>query len=391
MIVETGKDNALRVLHCTSSMDASAGGKATCLAALLPAMASTVDTTVASLASASPVAMPAVSGLSTSYHAKDLPVWRGGSSSLLEYLQSTETDLFHIHGLWHPVAHHAVRIACHRDKPILVSPHGMLEPGALQFSRWRKRLAGMLYQKRDLRVADCVHCTSAAEADHVREFGVSRPVAVIPIGVNLNSFHLAPRLASPDRQRTVLFLSRLHPKKGLPSLLEAWHRLGAEADGWQLRIVGPDEGGHRSELEQLAQSFGIAASVSIEDPVYGEARLPILQHADLFVLPSRSENFGMVVAEALACGVPVITTDQTPWADLPENRCGWCVPTMPIDIHRSLVEAMALGDDERAAMGRAGRKLIEERYSVERTASELATVYEWLVNGGAAPSCVRPD
>lgn len=297
---------------------------------------------------------------------------------------SERSDLIHDHGIWLPANHRVARIASRSGTPRVVSVRGMLEPWARNHGRWKKRLAWHLYQRRDLVTAALIHVTCEREAGSVRWAGLRNPLAVIPNGTVIPDL-LPPR--PPGGRRQALFLSRIHPKKGLPMLLEAWDRFRPEE--WDLVIAGPDEHGHRRELEATVGEWGMAGEVRFTGPVTDAEKWFLYRGADLFVLPTHSENFGIVVAEALAAGVPVITTEGAPWKELATERCGWWTEIGAEPLEEALREAVALSDAERVAMGRRGRTLVQERYGWPKVAERMRDVYAWVLGGGAPPSCVR--
>jgi len=139
------------------------------------------------------------------------------------------------------------------------------------------------------------------------------------------------------------------------------------------------------ERQGLVDIFDFTGSVSDQD------KWQLYNSADLFVLPSHTENFGIVIAEALATGVPVITTKGTPWAELEAHDCGWWIDIGVDPLVRALTEAMNLPPEERYAMGRRGRQLVELNYSWDTIGKEMLAVYEWVLGGGGAPGCVITD
>jgi glycosyltransferase involved in cell wall biosynthesis len=184
-----------------------------------------------------------------------------------------------------------------------------------------------------------------------------------------------------NRTRQVLYLGRLHPLKGLEILLDAWAtvtRPGAAAGPWELVIAGPDEQGTRARLEAQARTLGLT-NLTFPGPLYGEAKRRALAEADLFALPSRTENFGIAVAEALAAGLPVITTKGTPWSEI-EGSCGWWVDANAGSIAQALAAAMRLSDAERAAMGARGRELVAAKYQWDAVGRAMAGLYESLTS-----------
>jgi glycosyltransferase involved in cell wall biosynthesis len=192
----------------------------------------------------------------------------------------------------------------------------------------------------------------------------------------------------PDSARLMLFMSRVHPQKGLPLLLEALSRLGRQLAGWQLVIAGPDEAGHVAELKRLAARLGVASVVHFVGPVYGQDKRDALAAADLFVLPSYSESLAIVVAEALAMCVPVLTTRGAPWDELLEHRCGWWTETTVAGIQAGLSDAIHRPAAELAAMGQRGAALVAGRYTWAVVAEKSLQLYAWLLNQAPRPEFV---
>lgn len=262
----------------------------------------------------------------------------------------------------------------------------MLEPWALAHRRWKKRVAWRLYQRHDLARAALLHATSDAEASSIHRLGLRVPVVVVPNGV-----HVPPAL--PERQhgtlRRALFLSRLHPVKGLPLLIEAWARV--RPAGWELVIAGPNEESHRAEIEALVRQAGVSEAVTFAGTVPEADKWALYRSADLFVLPTHSENFGLVVAEALGAGVPVLTTRGAPWRELETHRCGWWTDVSVDAIATALADATARSRADLDAMGARGRALVLERYGWDDVARQMKAVYEWILGRGDRPSCVHLD
>lgn len=296
-----------------------------------------------------------------------------------------KVDVVHSHGLWIAPNVYAGRAAAAASKPLVVSPRGMMSPGALTFSKHKKRLVWSVWQGPAYRSAALWHATSSQEANEIREFGIKAPIVVIPNGIDVPD-----RVAShsPKKpQRTLLFLSRIHPKKGLPALIEAWRQLAAERPDWQVLIVGPDEVGHRASVEALVLQKQIPR-VTFLDPVFGKAKEDLLIIADLFVLPTMSENFGMAVAEALSVGVPAIVTKGAPWEGLDANRCGWWIDQGVEPLLRALRDATALPAHERRSMGLRGRNWMRRDFSWDAIGREMAAAYRWISCHEERPSCV---
>jgi glycosyltransferase involved in cell wall biosynthesis len=303
-------------------------------------------------------------------------------AQLRSILAEFKPGVLHDHGLWLHMNHAAAIAARNPRVPRVVSPRGMLEQWSLSYRAWKKRLAWRAYQQGDLQAADAFCTTSHAEADSVRALGFRQPIAVIPNGVPMPR----PIAKSMGTERKVVFMSRLHPKKGLLDLVQAWKSI--DARGWKLVLAGPDEDGHGQVVREAVRAAGLEGHVLFAGSVSGDAKRDLLGSADLFVLPSYSENFGIVVGEALSYGVPVITTTGTPWSNLVEQRCGWWVPPGADSIAAALTAAMAQSDAERAAMGARGRELVEARFSWPAVARQHIALYRWLGGEGAPPQAV---
>lgn len=305
---------------------------------------------------------------------------------LHERVAATRAAVVHDHGIWLASNRVAARASAEARVPRIVSPRGMLSPWALAHRRWKKRIAWRAFQRRDLESAAALHATSELEAEEIRAAGIGSPIAVVPNGVYLPPLRQS-RPLEPGRTRRFLFLSRIHPKKGLESLIDAW-ALGAP-EGWELVVAGPDERGHRAKIEKRALALGPGAAIRFRGPVSDTEKWDLYCSADVFVLPTSSENFGVVVAEALASGVPVITTRAAPWSALAERRCGWWIDLGPEPLAAALREAAQTGDEERHAMGIRGRRLVEERFGWPAIARRMLAVYRWLADEADAPEWVR--
>lgn len=309
------------------------------------------------------------------------------SGELERALRRGSADILHGHGLWLAPNLYPSSAARGGRAWVVISPRGMLSAEALAFSPLRKRVFWRLFQARALAEAACLHATSEAELGDIRTAGLPNPVAVIPNGVEL-----PPPAGDRDREgpRTILSLGRVHPKKNLDVLLRAWAGVEAEYPDWRLRIVGPAELGHDQELKALSASLNLRR-VAIEGPAFGPDRLAAYRDADLFVLPTRSENFAMTVAEALAAGVPVISTKGAPWAGLEAEGCGWWIDHGPDPLAAALRIALALPTDSLRAMGDRGRAWMARDFSWDRVAGDMLAVYAWLAQGAAQPATVRLD
>ena len=281
---------------------------------------------------------------------------RGQLRSALE--QFGEADLIHDNGVWLPHNHQLANLSGKAGIPRMVSVRGMLEPWALQHKQLKKKLAWWLYQRRDLRRSSYLHATGETEALNLRRLGLGVPVVTIANGIDLPKPSSKSSL-DPNRRSgapTALFMGRIYPVKGLPMLVQAWAR--ARPQGWRLIIAGPDEAGHRAEVERACTRSQAARSGVFHRRRSGPGKEDLFANADLFILPRHSESFGIAVAEALAHGLPVLTTKGTPWPGVVERNCGWWVePTvagLSEGLRRATSEAPEVAEGDGRARTRVG-------------------------------------
>ena len=311
------------------------------------------------------------------------------SPSLARVLRhrANEVDIVHNHSLWSMVNVAAGWTVPGRRARLVTSPRGTLSPWALAHSRQVKRAMWPL-QRRALARADLLHATSMTEHDEMRALGLRAPVLVVPNGIDVPVWSGTPDATPAQPDRCVLFLSRIHPKKGIDVLLHAWVRLQATHPHWRLVIAGRGDPAHVEQVRALAVALGVQR-VTFPGPLYGAAKSAAYAQADVFVLPTHSENFGMVVAEALAHGCPAVVSRGAPWAGLQSNDCGWWIELGVDPLVNALAQAMDADADVRAAMGRRGREWMQRDFSWEAVGQRMAAGYEWLLRGGEPPAGVH--
>jgi glycosyltransferase involved in cell wall biosynthesis len=291
-------------------------------------------------------------------------------------------DVIHDNGMWLPHNHRLAGLSASRGLPRMVSLRGMLEPWALNHKKYKKKIAWELYQRRDLRRAQVHHATAEAESRSAQRFELGVPVCTIPNGVELPAFSAESSdkrrgVAGQPNARIALFLGRIYPVKGLPMLIEAWAHVRPE--GWVLQIAGPDEAGHRAEVEAAVATAGLGDAVSFLGPVDGARKSAAFCNADVFVLPTYSESFGMVVGEALAYGLPVLTTTGAPWPLLHQRGCGWWVAPTVDGIADGLRQATSCGLETLRAMGAKGREWVASEFGWEGVARLFVATYEGML------------
>lgn len=389
----------MKILHAISGIWEHTGGPAETVPRLCSELVTTGhQVTIATLAG--PLSTAALASrqvgvnIQTYGHAGQL------SASMIRGINqlSKEADLVHGHGLWLPANWATGRAAKKSGKPLIISLRGALNPNALQHSRWKKRIAGLLFDNSNLQAAHCLHATSQEEYRAVRDYGLRNPVAIIPNGVDavlfdqlLDSVELRQKFSVPTGKKILLYLSRISWEKGLEDLAEAWGRVSPDFQEWVLLIVGSGQREYVERLKALFEGTPGRERVIWAGMLTGRDKLAAYAAANLFVLPSHTENFSLVTAEALAAGVPVITTQGTPWSELVDGGCGWWVPIGFEGLAPALREALALPEDQLQAMGASGKILIARKYVWKQVASQMIDVYRWMLDGGEPPGCLRLD
>ena len=373
----------IHVIHTVASLGVSAGGPSRTVPALCAAVAAACpNTTVEIVTAEQPV-------YGRNLEATGVPTYTaaagsGGAAlrSLLAQridaaLASHDAVLLHDHGQWLALNRASAAAARSRGLKRVVSPRGMLTPWALRHRAWKKRAAWLLYARRDFREASVLHATSAEEASEFRGLGARQPIALIPNGVHYHE----PRQPAPSKTRTMVFLSRLHPKKGVQELVTAWRAVAPS--GWRLVLAGPDE------AHMLAQlNLSSADTIDYVGEVEGDQKWNLLESASVAVLPSYSENFGVVVAEALMAGTPAIATHGTPWQGLASHGCGWWIPMTPAALAETLRTVTTLDEASLAEMGRRGREWVTASFTWPSIGRKMAAVYRWMACDGDAPAWV---
>jgi poly(glycerol-phosphate) alpha-glucosyltransferase len=303
-------------------------------------------------------------------------------------------DLIHSHGLWTYLSAASLRTHRNHGVPMVVSPHGMLDPWALALSAAKKRLVARLFQDEQLRRATVVHALNSSESRAIRAYGLSGPIVVIPNGVEVDP----PRPSVPapwanhiiaGRSKFLLFMARLHPKKGLKELFAAWRDVQAQkgpARDWGLVIAGWDEAGIQADLRHFAEAEGIADSVCFCGPLLGAQKAAALAQSHGFVLPSFSEGLPMSVLEAWSYGLPAIITPACNLSEGVDRGAALGCEPRPASIAAAILELTRLGDSERGKMGLAAQHLVCERFDWNTIAANLWRVYQSVARREPLPA-----
>lgn len=302
----------------------------------------------------------------------------------LRLLAQIHPDVVHINCCWKPHFAWVAIWAKQAGYRVVLTPHGMLEPWIMRrHYTWLKLPALLLWQRKALRSADLVHVTSKLEQDHLKKIGSYckllrdwHPKTRI-IANGIDTSHIVMR-QSWARSYKLLYMGRIHPKKGLELLFESLGRIEDRLSGFTLQIVGDGDPQYIKRLKQQAQELCPNMKMEWMEGQYGERKWQLLREADLLLLPSHSENFGIIVVEALASGTLVVATQDTPWEELDGEVCGWWVEADSREISWALREFLRLDEDTLLSMGMNGRWVAENRYDTQVTSEDFEDMYDCL-------------
>lgn len=307
--------------------------------------------------------------------------------------------ILHTHSLWNYPPYCAFKISKKYNLPLVMSIRGNLYDWNLHKSKWKKDLALTLFQMKMFQEASCLHATEINELKSIRNLGIKTPVALISNGIEVEEFENLPvkeeakkNLNLNNKKRYILFMSRIDSKKGLEYLVNSFIELEKRYPDWELLIAGPiyDEK-YFNNIKKNIEKNNISDKVNYFGMVSGEKRLDLFASSELFILPAHTENFGMVIGEAMACKLPVITTTGTPWEVLNQENAGWWVDLNNENIINALDEAMSKSLIELTEMGLKGFEIIKRDFTWEKVVSQMEEVYSWLLGYSKKPPFVFED
>jgi glycosyltransferase involved in cell wall biosynthesis len=384
-----------RWVQVVTHLDPKYGGLSAAVPALSEriARAGTIDVSLAAFCAPGEEVCP------QGINAEDLSFWPAGRKAWMNAVSLREdfervllsATGVHIHGLWEKSTAVAAESARKLGVPYVLSAHGMLEPWALANKRLKKMLYAMMVERKNVQRAMCLHALTRAEADHFIHFGARSPIAVIPNGVDIPKAR-SPKLfleGFPEAQgrRVVLFLARLHPKKGLGLLVDAWRAVQNEWPDAMLFVAGPDFEDMRERLERQVREQGLAESVLFTGMLEGAMKWSAMAAAECFVLPSYSEGLSVSVLEAMGMGVPVIVTEPCNMSEVTEAKAGWEIKVSVEELKGALRLALGNSPAENVEIGARGAELVATRYAWKTVARQMEDVYLW-VQGGSTPKNV---
>lgn len=301
------------------------------------------------------------------------------SIDLLQWLANNAQnyDLAHIHALFSPVSSCSAAVARSRQLPYILRPLGTLDPADLQKKRHLKRLYAAVLERPNLIGAAAVHFTSDQEAKTSERFNTVTRDLVIPLGVSLppsQSVSIRERLGILNDRPVLLFMSRIDPKKGLDLLIPALEQIDRSFH-FVLAGGNPQDLSYEQNIRDRIQASRLKDKTSIVGFVTGSEKTALLEAADLFVLPSYYENFGIAVAEAMSVGTPVVISDQVHiWQEIERSQSGWICTCEVESLTRTLNEAMR-DRAEQLRRGKNAQTHAQQHYSWNAIAQQMITTY----------------
>ena len=310
----------------------------------------------------------------------------GYSRNINRFLKQSDYDLYHTNGMWMHCNHATCATARQKDKPYIITPHGMLHPQAMKRSAWKKNIIlSVGGANKDLKLANCIHVTCREEMNNYRNLGYKNPVAIIPNPFSAPLF--LNEIKNNRNLQRIGFLGRLYPYKKVDALIDAWISLGTAVKEAQLVIMGKGELKYEQMLKERVRQHGLR-NVEFAGFVTGREKFERLASLTALCVPSDFENFGMIVTEALSVGTPVIASLGTPWEELNKEHCGYWVRNDVSTLAETINTVLNLPDDEICRMGENGKNLVRHKYQDTQVALMMKQLYEWILDGGKKPKFI---
>ena len=367
------KNLIMKIIHYIPSIDRIAGGTSTYMQVLGKELGKLAEVHIITHASENPLPISNCEIHNVSVYNPINSRFKNEVSKLFDVIKP---DLVHVNCCWMPACAFVQQMAQKRNIKVVLTPHGMLEPWLIKRHYWTRKLpALLLYQKAAIQNADCLQATAESEKENLLKLGYNSNIKIVKLGIDAESIIMK---TSWKKNKQLLFLSRVHVKKGINYLIEAADILRDDLQGYKILVAGEGDADYVAYLKQQIMDKGLQDIIQLIGGVYGNKKWELFQTSDFFVLPTHSENFGLAIAESLASGTPVITTVGTPWNDLNSSNAGAWIEIGTQPLVETLRRFLSLSDGELEAMGKNGRKLIETKYSAKVMAEEMMKVYDSL-------------
>lgn len=361
----------MKIIHYIPSIDRIAGGTSTYMQVLGKELGKLAEVHIITHASEIPLPISNCEIHNVSVYNPINGRFKNEVSKLFDVIKP---DLVHVNCCWMPACAFVQQMAQKRNIKVVLTPHGMLEPWIIKRHYWTRKLpALLLFQKAAIQNADCLQATAESEKENLLKLGYNSNIKIVKLGIDAESITMK---TSWKKNKQLLFLSRVHVKKGINYLIEAVDILREDLQGYKILVAGEGDADYVASLKQQIIDKGLQDIIQLIGGVYGDKKWELFQTSDFFVLPTHSENFGLAIAESLASGTPVITTVGTPWNDLNSSNSGAWIEIGTQPLVYTLRRFLFLSDEELEAMGKNGRKLIETKYSAKVMAEEMMEIYQ---------------
>lgn len=311
-------------------------------------------------------------------------------NKLIKFISIKNPKIIHQHGVFMPLSILSIILSIYSK--IIINPHGLLEPEKFNRSKIKKKIVLFLYEKFNLKRSHCLVACSKKEANSLKKMFPNKPISIIPNGVDevlLNEkindeeiLNFKKKFSIPINKKILLFLSRIHPWKGLILLLNVINDMQSEFrnNNWIFLIAGSNENDHLDEIISIINEKKINDIVYVIGPQYSKNKIISYEMSSCYVLPSKGENFGITIIEAMSRSKPVITTTNTPWSDLNNYSCGWWINRNKHEFKNVLINLLSSSDDKLKKMGSNGKKLVIEKYTWNIISQQFIDLYNWVLN-----------
>jgi len=361
----------MKVIHFIPSLDRTAGGTSSYMQLLAKELGKLCELYIATAPSEHPLEIENAQVKFIPCNWKERTSMKNAWNNLL---QEINPDIVHVNCCWMPQCTWAQLWAQQAGYKAILSPHGMLKSWIMKRRYWTRKLpALLLYQKKAIVKADFLHVTSISEKDDLLKLKYNNTIEIIPNGIDVTNIKIKDNW---NKKKQILFVARIHFQKGIDFLLESVAQLKKELTEYTVNIAGEGDEQYINQLKTKVRKLGIESIINFCGGVYGEKKWELFREADVFVLPTYSENFGIAIAEALASGTPVITTNGTPWEELNKFHCGWYTKVGTEATAQALRQFLQTSEEELESMGKRGRKLIEDKYSTTTIANQMFLLYK---------------
>jgi len=358
------------ILHFIHTIDRKYGGVSSYLQLLSRSLGSIVDLHIATSQSDNELNFD---NCTVHYLRCGIKDYYAFKKSFCDLLANLQPDIVHVNGCWLPQYSMTINWSKMMGFKVVLSPHGMLEPWNIKKNYWfRKKPALLLYQRSSIKNADALVATSEQERKNLFLLKYNNNIFLVPNGINTQVTTLRENW---EESKRIFFLALLRENKGVDLLLKAVSKIRDHLNGWRVVIAGMPSDYSLKDVEQMAKELYVDNITDVIGGVFGNKKWDLYKSSDVFVLPTLNENFGIVIAESLLCGTPVITTKGAPWPDLVTQKCGWWVDRNVDEIAYALLSFLETPIDERKNMGVRGHNFVVSYCSVERIAQMMYNMY----------------